>query len=233
MTSRRLICASISRLAVSVLLLVAFVTQSHAQLSLKYERDSVPLFCGVAVSVDLAGLAQRALGSYGQYEAAVRVNLHNQYFPIVELGLGDARHNDDAVTGICYSARAPYFRIGGDVNIMNKKHTGNRVFFGIRYGFTSYKATITRPGLKDPVWQWDVDYNISGESRSQHWGEVIFGLDARIFGPVHIGWTGRYRFRFSHNDGTMGKSWYVPGYGLQNSSVLGYNFYLAFDLNIK
>jgi hypothetical protein len=203
---------------------------AQAQGFLKYQQDTIPFFRGMAVSFDLVGAAQLMLSDHGQYEAALRVNLHDQYFPIVELGMGDARHNDDAVTGICYSARAPYFRIGGDVNIMNKKHTGNRVFFGIRYGFTNYKATITRPGLKDPVWQWDVDYNISGESRSQHWGEVIFGLDARIFGPVHIGWTGRYRFRFSHNDGTMGKSWYVPGYGLQDSSTLGYGFYLAIDI---
>lgn len=230
MTLRHRICASISRLTVSLLLLVAFAAQGRAQLSLKYERDSVPLFCGVAISADLAGLAQKLLGSYGQYEAAVRVNLHNQFFPIVELGIGEANHQDDAVTGICYHTRAPYFRVGGDVNIMFKKHTGNRVFFGIRYGFTSHAPHITRPGLKDPVWRGDVDYDISGMRFAQHWGEVIFGLDARVYGPVHLGWTGRYRFRLSHNDEGIGKAWYVPGYGLQNSSVLGYNFYIAFEI---
>ena len=37
-------------------------------------------------------------------------------------------------------------------------------------------------------------------------------------------------FRLSHNDEGIGKAWYVPGYGLQNSSVLGYNFYIAFEI---
>lgn len=230
MTSRRPICSSISRLAISLLLLMACTMQSSAQLSLKYERDSVPLFCGFAVSADLAGLAQKMLSTYGQYEAALRVNLHDQYFPIVELGIGEANHDDDEVTGIYYHTRAPYFRIGGDVNIMNNKHTGNRVFVGLRYGFTSYNANISRPGLQDPVWQWDVDYTISGERCTQHWGEVLFGLDARVYGPVHLGWTGRYRFRLAHNDGIMGKTWYVPGYGLQDSSVLGYSFYIAIEI---
>jgi len=230
MTCRLPISASISRLAISLLLIFASCLGARAQLSLKYERDSIPLFRGFAVSVDLAGLLHKALGSYGQYEAALRVNLHDQYFPIVELGIGSANHNNDGVTGIYYHTRAPYFRVGADINIMNKKHTGNRVFVGVRYGFTSYNVNISRPGLVDPVWKWDVNYDISGERCSQHWGEVLFGLDAKVYGPLHIGWSGRFRFRFSHTDGIMGKSWYVPGYGIQDGSVLGYSFYVAIDI---
>jgi len=71
---------------------------------------------------------------------------------------------------------------------------------------------------------------VEGTSCNQHWGDIVFGLDGKLFGPVHLGWTGRYRIRFSHRDGEMGKTWYVPGYGLQDTSVLAYSFYVSIDI---
>jgi hypothetical protein len=230
MIRRQPICSSISRLALSLLLLLLCGTEAGAQRFLKLEKDSIPLFRGFAVSFDMAGALQMQLSDYGQYEGALRLNLHDQYFPTFELGLGHANHEKDVITEISYKTTAPYFRIGADVNIMNKKHTGNRVFVGIRYAFTSYKVDISHPVMEDPIWKWDTTYEITGESCNMHWGEVLFGLDAKIFGPLHLGWSGRYRIRFSHKDGVMGKTWYVPGYGLQDSSTLGYTFCISFDI---
>lgn len=52
------------------------------------KKDTIPLFRGLAVSGDLVGIAQLAFGDYGQYEVALRVNLKDKYFPIIELGYG-------------------------------------------------------------------------------------------------------------------------------------------------
>ena len=59
------------------------------------KNDSVPLFNGFAVSVDLVGPVQMLIGDYGQYEAALRINLKDRYFPIVEAGIGKADHTND------------------------------------------------------------------------------------------------------------------------------------------
>lgn len=230
MICRQPICSSISRLVLSLLLLLLAGMPARGQRFLKLEKDTIPLFRGFAVSFDLAGAAQMQLSDHGQYEAALRLNLHDQYFPIVELGMGRANHEEDVVTGLSYQTTAPYFRIGADFNIMNKKHTGNRVFVGFRYAFTNYKVDVAHPVFQDPVWQWDSSYDVSGERCSMHWGEVLFGLDGKVWGPLHIGWSGRYRIRFSHDDGVLGKAWYVPGFGLQDSSALGYTFYISIDI---
>ena len=224
------IYSSISRLAISLLLLLAFHLDVGAQKFLKLEKDTIPLFRGFAVSFDLAGFAQTQLGTYGQYEGALRLNIHDQYFPIVEVGLGRANHSYDEVTEISYKTTAPYFRIGADVNIMNNKHTGNRVFVGLRYGFTSYSVDIDHPVFADPYWKWPTTFTMTDVKCRQHWGEVVFGLDGKVYGPVHLGWSVRYRVRMSSNDGSIGKSWYVPGYGLQDTSVLGYTFYVSVDI---
>ncbi|MBR1447956.1 MAG: hypothetical protein IJ588_04310 [Prevotella sp.] len=223
------ISAYASRLVVSLLLLLA-PSALQAQRFLQLERDSVPMFRGFAVSVDLVGAAMMHLSDYGQYEGALRLNLHDQYFPIVEVGYGKADHEEDIITGIEYKTSAPYFRVGADVNILKKKHTGNRLFVGLRYAFTSYKVDISRRTFPDPVWQWDTSFGVQGEKCSQHWAEIVFGIDAKIAGPLHLGWSARYKMRVSHDEGTLGNVWYVPGYGTQDSSVLGATFNVIVDI---
>ena len=69
--------------------------------------DTIPLFRGLSVSYDLAGTIMRMVGDYGQIEGALRVNLKDKYFPIVEIGLGSAKHETDAVTNIEAKTNAP------------------------------------------------------------------------------------------------------------------------------
>ena len=65
---------------------------------------------------------------------------------------------------------------------------------------------------------------------SQHWAEVLFGIDAQLVGPLHLGWSVRYRNRLSNDDGIIGKTWYVPGYGIQDTSNLGATFNVSIDI---
>ena len=79
------ISISIRKLAISLLLLVS--ASASAQLKFfSIQKDSIPLFRGFAVSFDLVGLAMMELSDYGQYEGSLRINLHDEWFPIAELG---------------------------------------------------------------------------------------------------------------------------------------------------
>ena len=57
-------------------------------------EDSIPLFRGIAVSVDAIGPVQMMISDYGQYEAALKVNLKDKYFPVIEIGIGQANNED-------------------------------------------------------------------------------------------------------------------------------------------
>ena len=210
-------------------MLVAAPVAADAKDSVEIKNDSVPLFNGIAVSVDLVGPMQMVFGDYGQYEAALRINLKNRYFPIVELGIGKADHNDDA-TDITYKTSAPYAKIGVDFNLLKNKHDIYRLFAGARYAFTSFKYDLSHPGMTDPVWGGMAPYEGYGIKCSYQWLEIVIGVDAKMWGPVHLGWSVRYRSRLSHNDGTMGNTWYVPGFGKAGSSSLGGTFNIAIDI---
>ena len=172
----------------------------------------------------------RLLSDHGEYEGALRINLHDQWFPIFELGLGKANHENDEVTGITYKTTAPYFRIGMDWNLLKKKHQSNRMFAGFRYAFTSYKVDIIRENLPDPVWQSMAGFGVEGMGCSMHWAEIVFGIDAKVFGPLHLGWNVRYKRRIAHNDGDLGTTWYVPGFGTNDSDNLAANFNVIIDI---
>ena len=229
MTLRQYISTYISRATISLVLLLA-CSSASAQKLFRLEKDSIPLMRGFQVSFDLVGAAQLMLGDYGQYEAALRLNLHDQWFPIVEVGYGKANHDDDPVTHITYKTKAPYFRTGVDFNLLNMKHQSNRLFAGFRYAYTSYKVDMWRTDFPDPVWKWPTSFGIREEACSQHWLEAVVGIDAQVLGPLHLGWSVRYKQRLAHNDGIIGKTWYVPGYGTWDSSKLGATFNVIIDI---
>ena len=194
------------------------------------EPDTTALFRGLSLSVDLFGAAQRQLSDYGQYEAALHVNLKDRYFPVLEMGVGDSDHEDDAVTGLSTKARAPYGRIGCDFNVMKNKHDDYRIYIGLRYAFTSFKFDVSHPGVTDPVWGGEATYQVTDEKCSCHWAEGVFAVDAKIYGPVRLGWSVRYRRRIAMSDVSTGDVWYVPGYGRSGKSRLGGTFNLTFEL---
>lgn len=232
MTLRPHISNSISRLIVSLLMLFVGISSTQAQVTkmFKMEKDSIPLFCGFSVSFDLVGPAMMMLTTHGEYEGALRVNLHDQWFPIFELGLGRANHKNDEVTGLTYKTTAPYFRLGMDWNILRKKHQSNRMYAGFRYAFTSYNVDIIRENLPDPVWQTASGFGVEGSRCNMHWMEIVLGIDAKVFGPLHLGWTVRYKRRLVHNDGALDATWYVPGFGINDKDNIGANFNVIIDI---
>ena len=161
-------------------------TQAQVTKMFKMEKDSIPLFCGFSVSFDLVGPAMMMLTTHGEYEGALRVNLHDQWFPIFELGLGRANHKNDEITGLTYKTTAPYFRLGMDWNILRKKHQPNRMYAGFRYAFTSYNVDIIRENLPDPVWKTVTGFGVEGSRCNMHWMEIVLGIDSKVFGNQNL-----------------------------------------------
>lgn len=230
-------------IASSLLLLCAFTAEAQRpqtgqqrltkdeqlRLRMKAIDDSIPWWRGVEVKADLIGPIQRGVSSTGQYEAGVRLNLKDKYFPVVELGWGEADESN-AVTGIHYKTSAPYGKIGMDFNVMKNKHDIYRLYAGMRYAYTNFKFDIDHPDVIDPVWGDKVPFSMHGVKAYYHWLEAVFGTDAKVVGPVRLGWTIRYLRRLVHDDGDIGNTWYVPGFGKQSSSHVWGTFEILVEL---
>lgn len=201
-------------------------TDSRKQVA---EADTIPLFRGFSVAVDLVGPVMMAVGDYGQYEASARLNLKDKYFPVVEIGYGKADHTEET-TQLSYKTSAPFFRVGADFNVLKNKHDVYRLYVGARYAFTSFSYDLYSPGVTDPVWGGVSEYSAKDVKCSYHWIEAGVGVDVKLTGPLHLGWSVRYKQRISSNEGPLGKSWYVPGYGETGTSAFGALFNVSIDI---
>ena len=230
MMRRKLIFFSICILLISML--PATVRAQYGFKKKKVEQvlpDSTAFFNGVAVSVDLVSPAMLWLGDYGGYEGSVRVNLKDRWFPVFEAGYGKTDH-EDAATQTIYRTKAPYFRLGGDYNIMKDKHDDYRLYAGLRYAMTNFKYDIENSHMSDPVWGNDVPFEVHDAKAHYHWLEVCFGVDAKIMGPLHLGWSVRYKNRLFYDEGLMDHCWYVPGFGKSAKTAIGGTFNVTIDI---
>lgn len=219
----------ISALLISLSLLLAATSANAQKIVIQSEPDTVPLFRGIAVGADLFGAIQRQVSDYGQYEANLRVNLRDKYFPVFELGIGDADHQDDAVTGISVKTRAPYGRIGCDFNVLRDKHGDYRAYVGFRYAYSSFDFKLSHPGVEDPIWGGVAEYG-TDETCNSHWLEGVFTVDAKVLGPLRLGWSVRYRRRIVAPDCSVGDVWYIPGFGRSKKTCIGGTFNIAFEI---
>lgn len=207
---------------------VQYSSREEAAAALAAEK-AIPLFAGVSVSADVCGAVMAACTPYGQYEAAARINLRGRYFPIFEIGIGTSNHTNET-TEIHYKVHAPYFRLGMDYNVAKNHRSGNRIFVGVRYAFSSYNYDVDGPNLTDPVYGTVQPYRFSGLRGTNHWGEALFGLEAKVWGILHLGWSVRYRLRIYNKKSPLGNPWYVPGYGKNDTHALGGTFNVIFDI---
>lgn len=189
----------------------------------------MPLFSGASVSFDVVGAAMTAFAPYGQLEAAARLNLRGRFFPTAEIGWGISDHTADE-TNQSYKTNAPYFRLGCDYNFANNPRALGRIMAGARYGFSSFKYDVSGPDLTDPVWGTTTPFVFKNQSSTVHWVEAVFGLEAKVWGIFHLGWTLRYRLRLADKHPQLGRAWYVPGFGRNDSGALSGTFVVMFDI---
>lgn len=171
-----------------------------------------PLLRSISVGIDMLGPGMRYFGEQGDYQAFVQANLLGKFLPVIEIGYGNAdKHNDD--TFVSYKAKGPFARIGCDYNILKNKHDDYRMMVGVRYAMTKfdYDTSIPTDSLH-------TTFTTLSEKCTVHWLEFAFGVDAKVWGPLHMGWSVRYRRRMGCSD-YVNDPLYAPGYGNASESA--------------
>jgi hypothetical protein len=210
--------------------------------------DTIPLFNGLYIGLDLYGPGAKLLGSdFVSEEVQVAVNLKNRFIPTLELGMGGT--DTWSETGIHYKTKAtPYFRIGVDYNTMaKKKNKESFLYAGLRYGFSTFKYDVAtlpvsdpiwgdnfgNPGLTDDIWKGSIPFDHPGMKATMHWLEIVLGVKVRILRNFNMGWSIRMKYKLSASIGEYGDPWYVPGFGKYKSNTMGLSYSLIYKLPLQ
>lgn len=188
----------------------------------------IKAYKGMQVSFDLVGPANYYYGySWLRTEAQLKINLNNQFFPVVALGYAKC---DDTTKDIKYKTAAPYLRIGMDYNIRWKNQNDNHLFFGFRYGFSTFKYDINAPDITDDIWGGTNEVNYQNESSSAHWLELLIGIQTKVWGPILAGWDFRYMVSINTKSNEYTKPYYIPGYGENNGPSFMFTYRIIYKL---
>lgn len=225
-------------LTISSLLFFPLAAQSQTakiekEIKKAVEEEDTRFYRGTSLGVEIAGIASNLLGSdIFNTEIQAQCNLLNRYLPVIEVGYGKADAINDG-TDIHYKTSSPYFRIGMDYNFMHKKpYLPGMLLGGLRYGFSSFKYDVEGPTMTDPNYGGviEVPFSYLGQKCTAHWVEAVVGLKVRIFKGFCMGWSARYKKKFSLTKNENTEPWYVPGFGKRSSSSFNISYHLIYNL---
>ena len=195
------------------------------------QKEHLVFFQGFTLSVDGYGPVAMMVSDYGTLEGALRLNLKNTFFPIIEAGVGKCS-KDDFNTKVSYKTRAPFGRIGIDFNMLKDKFQSNRLYLGARYGISIFQYDIAGPAQTDPIWGGSKPFSMKSIDCTSHWAELVFGVEVKIFRNFHMGWAVRYKREIASTKSDFAKPNCIPGYGYTtNSTCWGGTYSLIVDLN--
>ena len=200
-------------------------------IAVEEQKEHLVFFQGFTLSVDGYGPVAMMVSDYGTLEGALRLNLKNTFFPIIEAGVGKCS-KEDFNTKVSYKARAPFGRIGIDFNMLKDKFQNNRLYLGARYGISIFQYDVAGPAQKDPIWGGSKPFSMKSIDCTSHWAELVFGVEVQIVKNFHMGWAVRYKREISSTKSDYAKPNCIPGYGYTtNATCWGGTYSLIFDLN--
>lgn len=195
--------------------------------------DTVAFYQGVAVGIEVAGVASHLLGSdILNSEVQLQANFKNRFLPVMEVGYGKADTQNDG-TNLHYYTAAPYFRVGMDYNVFHKKpYLPGYLYVGLRYAATSFKYDIDGPTMTDPNYggAYEVPFSYAGQKSSAHWLEAAVGIKVKIYKSFCMGWCVRYKKRLSVTEHENSTPWYVPGFGKNAGTSFNVTYNLIYNL---
>ncbi len=201
--------------------------------AIRIPRMIYPKLYKVTAGINIWDAAMRCLGQdYGLLGLWGELNMHNRYFPRLEVGLGQASITPDGMNYTYKSPLSPYFKLGASYNVFYNSNPRYLFLVGLNYGLTPFKYSLEDITLSNGYWDETEHFNISSQNGFVGFLEVTFGVRVNIVDRLSVGWNLIFHQLLHENKATYGKPMYIPGYGKRgNSFTANLSVTWDFDLN--
>ena len=221
----------------SILLLAPLTAQAKEKEEKENKNTEYKFFSfnGVGVQADLFGYIYSLIGEYTYAEGAVELNIGNRLYPIAEVGYGWCNYTDET-TAMHYKTASPYYKVGFNYNFYTKRDNPSpkHYIYGLaRVGFCNFNYDVDTPEITDPVWGEKTSLKLNGVNGACVWAEVGAGIKVKIVKGFHMGWSIRYKVRLKQEKGSNSNMWYIPGYGINESTCFGGTYSLIYEIPFR
>jgi len=198
--------------------------------SLKREKDWQPSL--VFVSADFVGLANMISSGNTQAEFSAKIDF-DQLFLAYDFGFENQNLTGSSDSGpFAYSSEGRFFRIGPQINFLPYNKDRSNIFFGLSYAHANLSDHIDYTATAE---NWDdAELEYSNINLKAQWFEASLGMSVRIFGPLFMGYT--MRFKMAKSMDTPGElmPFSIPGFGeADKGSHFGFNYYITYRLGFR
>lgn len=181
-----------------------------------------PLLVNTTIGVDIWDPVLRAFGQkFGLTSVYADINLHNRYFPTVEVGLGNASNTSKERNFHYTSPMSVFFKIGANYNFLFNSNPAYKFFAGVRYGFSPFKWGIAEATPAAGYWGDIPPFSIPNQSATAGWLEFCIGLRVQLWKNISAGWMFKYHTILHETKSIHGEPWYIPGYGSRGQAITG------------
>ena len=196
----------------------------------KIPKMKYPLLVESTIGVDIWDPVMRIFGQeYGLIGFSADLNMHNRYFPAVEVGLGNASIAPSDKNFHFVSPMSVYFKIGANYNFIYNNNPAYKFFAGVRYGFTPFKWGISQADPAPGYWGDTPSFSIPDQSWTAGWFEFCLGLRVQLWKNISAGWTFRYHGILHQTKSEHGSPMYIPGYGSSTQPITG-SFTISYSI---
>lgn len=188
----------------------------------KESKLKYPLLDDVTIGLNVWDPIVRAFGGdHGLVDIWAELSLYNRIKPVIELGIGQARHIPADSSYTYKSNVAPYFKVGVNYNFLFNKAKENQIYAGVRYGITPFSFEVDDVKINNSYWSESLTTSVPKQSSVAGYGEILLGLKVQIHKQWSLGWAFKYRMLLHESKCEYGSPWYIPGFGTRNSSLAG------------
>ncbi|MBR1809955.1 MAG: hypothetical protein IJ776_11320 [Paludibacteraceae bacterium] len=207
-------------------LLAILIVLSATGVAAREYADSA-VYQGINLKIDLATPVleiARSKATVMSYEAALNVRLVNRFYPTLEWGYGQG---DCTAAGGNFHGMGGFGRIGLDLAALKKSRKDNMLLVGIRLGTAVQGYELTDVRVWDTYWQKYTTRGYDHMVRADVWGEVVAGVQVKVYKSFHMGWYVRLKLLFTRKENGTVNAWYIPGFGYRQDTNFGINYYLG------
>jgi hypothetical protein len=202
--------------------LYLFTTFGFAQVPKKDYRPSE-----ISFGMDMLKVGKTLSTNRTEFEFQSKVDF-NKYYLAADFGTLKMSPNG---TDFNYQMSGNYFRIGPQVNFMSYSSSRSDLFFGLMYSRASLKDELDY--LKSGNGWNDEQINLVNNKLNARWWEANLGLTVKVAGPIHFGWSMRFKFAKKLSGYQVLHPLEIPGFGeASKGNQFGFNYYVIYKLNL-
>ncbi|MCU0450442.1 MAG: DUF6048 family protein [Bernardetiaceae bacterium] len=195
--------------------------------------------------------ASRFYGNVQRFEGTLEVPFNdNLYFLVADFGYGYVNRVNRLLpqTSFQYENRGTFFRIGGEINLLQKTFDDESISIGFRYAQANFSHELFYFGSSRP---WGYFYNALAEDDSikikdsfrgefpteqltARWFELTTGLRVSVWRGLFLGYTLRVKtgLNIRGEDRLLANE--LPGYGAVRANVkISFNYHVYYQFPFK